>query len=603
MKLLRKFFSAVERIEQKVGTAALMLMGLMIIGKGAGFLKLHFIARFFGISKELDVFWAAFAFPDLIFALLVVGTVNAALIPVFIKIINKENKQVLAETLNTVLGTLIILLLIFAGVFYFATPYIARFLFSSQDAVGIIQLDPALSQGTRTYYINLFINLSRLMLASPFILTISSVLGAYLQSHKKFLSAALAPVFYNVGMVSGIVFFATFAPQFGIYALGYSVILGSVLHLLVQIPAVLQLHPPTYLQLKFNKYVKDIFKLSVPRIFGLGVEQIASVFNTFWSFTLGAGALSAFAFAKSLHSLPVDLITGSFLQAIFPRMNEAANKDDDGKSLKNLYLRSLVLVLLIAVPVVILTIVLRIALVRLAYGAGRFSWSATVATSFVLAFFAPAILLQALASLNIRTFYSIHNTKTPLLISIVGMISAIGCSVLFTNFFSHYHDFRDLWVMFWQNPIQFDFSRLLVMLNWFSVRNQSFAAVAGLAFGLSVGLLFEVALSFFLLSRNLKLGAFLKDNTKFIHHIKTIIIAGLLVLATSYLFYKTFDTYVLDSAYILQLVLLSLFVASFIMGIYIFLTKDVFLTYINTEKIKRNFSNLTTIFRGKPIEK
>jgi len=588
MKYIRQFLLYLRGSEQRVSTASILLIFMVTLGKIIGFLKLHFIARFFGISQELDIFWAAFALPDFVFALLVVGTVNAALIPVFIKIQKKEKPEVLTETVNTILAILIGILAIVGILIYFAIPVVARMLFSGQSAFGVIQLDPALSQASNENYIQLYINLSRLMLASPIILTVSSVLSAYLQSFKRFTVSSLAPVFYNIGILVGLFVFVLFAPQYGVYALGYSVIIGSLFHLLVQIPAILSMHKPEKFTLKINSYVKEILRLSGPRVFGLGVEQIAMIFNTFWSFTLGAGALSAFKFASSLHLLPVDILSGSFLQAIFPHMNEAANKDDKFASLNRLYVKALTAILLVGIPVVIAFITLRIPMVRLIYGAGRFSWSATVATSFVLAFFAPAILLQAIASLNIRVFYSLHNTRTPVIASIIGVILSISFSILFTNYFSHYHEFRSFFESFLATyDIGAFIQNIWQTWGWFMVRNNSFAAVAGLAFGLSFALFFEVLISFVLLSRTLKLGAYLKQHPTFRRDSLHLSAAGIVMFVTSYLIYRLGDAYVLNTEYTSQLIILSIVVGVIPLLLYFFVAQKIWKQYIKLSLRKR----------------
>lgn len=590
MNFIKRINTAIVSMEKHIGFASSLLLVLMIFGKIAGFLKLHFIARFFGISQELDIFWAAFALPDLIFALLVVGTVNAALIPIFIKIHKNEDKKTLVETLNTVIVIQIVLLIIFSVVIYFLTPYMAHLLFRGQDILGVIKLDPALSDKSSEYYYNLYINLSRMMLASPFILSISSVLSAYLQSHKRFMSSALAPVFYNIGMLGGIFFFVTFAPQFGIYALGYSVLIGSLLHLIVQLPSVIMLHMPSARIFSFNRYVKEIILLSVPRIFGLGVEQIAIIFNTFWSFTLGAGALSVFKFASSLHLLPVDILSGSFLQAIFPHLNEAAHKRDNNKSLNQMYLRALLLIIFVGIPLVVFMIVLRMPLIRLVYGAGRFSWTATVATSFMMVFFAPAILLQAIASLNIRTFYSLHSTKTSFFVSLAGVISSLSLSILFTNFFSHYYQFSVLLNTFLQAPTAFDWSQLLQVFSWFLTRNQAFAAVAGLALGLTIAMGIEVIMSAILLSRKTKFISYMmKEERHYWDKFRQLTFSGFIMLFTAYLTYKLFDRF-FDTSFTINLIIVSSAVTLISGGIYIFLTKNVWTSLINREKFLRGIS-------------
>lgn len=571
----------ISHFESKLISISLLIGSFSIISKLLGFFKVHLIARLFGTSKESDIFYAAFALPDLVFALLVVGTVNAALVPIFIKIIRKNEKEVMHTTLNTVIALLFTAMLLLLGILYFAMPSITTWIFSSKEVLKAFELSIDLPQASNAYYQNLFVNLSRLMLVSPLLLSVSSVFGAYLQAHKRFISTAIAPLMYNIGIVVGIAYFVKFAPQYGVYALSYAVLFGTLLHFITQLIGVLNLHDNDFSwSFKINSYVKDMAKLSIPRIFGLGVEQTAIMFNTFWGFTLGTGALSVFKFASTLYLVPVDLLAGSFLQIIFPRLNEKAYENDGYHSLNKLYWRTLILIILLAIPVIILFAVLRLPIVRLVLGAGRFTWTATQVTSFTLAFFTPAILFQALAALNIRTFYAINNTKTPLLISIVGVISNILFSIGFTNFFSHATQIK---TFLWSGLFHAD--SLAQLLSWFFVRGDSFGAVAGLAFGISVGLSIEVALSFWLLSKKTGLWPHAKQEGTPIMQIKSMVHAALVTAATTYLIYRGADLLFNTTRFfgVLGVAILTSLLCTLIYG---YLTRKVWNEYISINSVK-----------------
>ncbi|MCC7304015.1 oligosaccharide flippase family protein [bacterium] len=583
-----QFRKKIANFESKLISISLFITGVSIVGKLLGFFKVHLIARLFGTSKESDIFYAAFALPDLVFALLVVGTVNAALVPVFIKILRKNEQKTLHTTLNTVIALLFGVLLILLGILYFAMPSITSWIFSSKEVLKAFDLSLSLPQGSSSYYQNLFINLSRLMLVSPLLLAVSSVFGAYLQAHKRFISTALAPLMYNIGIVIGIAYFVKFAPEYGVYALSYSILLGTLLHFITQLIGVFNLHENDFSwSFGINNYVKDIAKLSLPRIFGLGVEQIAIMFNTFWGFTLGTGALSVFKFASTLYLVPVDLITGSFLQVLFPRLNERAHANDGYKSLNRLYWRTLVLLCLIAVPVAISFIVLRLPIVRLIFGAGRFTWTATLITSFTLVFFTPAILLQALAALNIRTFYAINNTKTPLLVSFIGVTCNILFSIGFTNFFSHATQFQSLSALG-----ILDLTQLGEILSWFFTRGPSFGAVAGLAFGITVSLFFEVLLSFWLLSKQTRLWQHVLEDTTPLLQIKKIISSALITLGVTYFVYRVSDMWI-DSTRTVGVLAISFLTGVVCLVTYSYLTRKVLKQYFDMKEFLRRKLFLT----------
>jgi len=585
--LFKKLKAKLISLESKLISLSIVLTGISILGKVVGLAKIHMLARLFGAGHILDIFNAAFALPDFIFTLLVVGTVNAALVPIFIKIIKKDSQETLHQTLTTVIVVLLGSMLLFLGTLYIIMPSVADFLFAQPNVLKAFDLSLDIAKSTEGQYKALFINLSRLMLISPFLLAISSILGAYLQAHKRFIYTALAALMYNVGILSGILLFVRFAPQTGVYALGYSVLLGSTLHLLTQVTGIYVLHEKKLrLSIKMNKYVIEMGKLSLPRIIGLGVEQMAILFNTFWGFTLGGGALSVFAFASTLYLVPVNLISGSFLQVIFPRLNEKAHEDDAYRSLNKLYWRTLVFLFLIIIPVLILFIILKLPIVRLAFGAGRFTWNATVVTSFTLVFFTPAILFQSIAALNIRTFYATNNTKSPFFISIIGVMLNIIFSIGFTNFFSHYHDFITIlgdpktWI-----------TNVELVYSWFFIRNGSFASVAGLALGISVGLFFEVLASFIALNSKLSLITYAKSFVQPLKAIKHLLISGIIVTIISYAIYKITDANI-DTAKTVNVLLVAGITTLGTLTSYFLLSYNVIKEYVDMKQVLARFTSL-----------
>jgi putative peptidoglycan lipid II flippase len=581
MSFIENLKANITKFEGKIASLSIFLSVVSIAGKLLGFFKIHLIARLFGTSKESDIFYAAFALPDLVFALLIVGTVNAALVPIFIKIIKKNDQKILHETLNTVTVLLFFVMLLALAGLYFAMPSLTTIVFANKDVLKAFDLSLSLTQRDSAYYQTLFINQSRLMLVSPLLLAVSSIFGAYLQAHKRFISTSLAPFMYNIGIVIGIFGFVKFAPQFGVYALSYSVLIGTLFHFITQLIGIYSLHDKSFSwSFKINHYVKEIAKLSIPRIFGLGVEQTAIMFNTFWGFTLGTGALSVFKFASTLHSVPVDLISGSFLQVIFPRLNEKAHEEDHYKSLNKLYWRTLLFVCLVAIPIVILFIVLRLPIVRIVFGAGRFSWTATVVTSFTLVFFAPAIILQALAALNIRTFYAINNTRSPFFVSIVGVVLNIIFSIAFTNFFSHYHEL----VPIIKNPLTW-FTSIPTLLSWFTWKNGSFAAVAGLALGITLGLFVEVFASFVLLARKTALWKYANETNFIIPQLKRLITAAAVTFICSYATYRIMDI-ITDTTRTLGVFFIAAMTSGLTLIYYLIFSRRIWEQYVDIHKIK-----------------
>ena len=115
------------------------------------------------------------------------------------------------------------------------------------------------------------------MLVSVLFFVASNLIGGILNSFKRFLSFSLAASFYNIGIIIGILWFY---PQFGLIGLSYGVLLGAIMHLLVQLPEVYKNGWHYKFILKFDKNLKKILKLMLPRTVGLAAGQINLVITT-----------------------------------------------------------------------------------------------------------------------------------------------------------------------------------------------------------------------------------------------------------------------------------------------------------------------------------
>ena len=300
------------------------VMGILFVTKVLGFLKLRTIAQIFGATHELDIFWAAFTIPDMIFMVLVAGSLNAAIIPIFSEVLHCEGKKRLNKIFNNLVIVLSIMFVLLCGVLFIFTPQLTAFLISSESLQNVLDF----SRNINYEDIDLFVSLTRMMLLSPMILGISNLITAYLQVEKQFFVTSLAPLFYNLAMIIGPIFFVGILDM-GVEGLALSAILGSVLHLAAQIPAFIKRYGSKF---EINgkcvksacgdKKVWRMIKLAFPRTLGILGEQINVIINTMISMTLAEGALSAYKFAFSLHLFPVNIIGSAVAQVSLPELAE-----------------------------------------------------------------------------------------------------------------------------------------------------------------------------------------------------------------------------------------------------------------------------------------
>ena len=568
MKKIEKF---IRKIENSSITASFLILALMALTKLFGFIKLRTIASYFGASQELDVFWAAFAIPDFIFTLLIAGTVNAALIPVFMKVKERHGDKKVREVLNTVLFLNALIWLGLWLLVYIFTPYLVAWALKNHIAMPeFVGHYVVLRKGN---YIELFVKLTRILFVSPFILGISSILGAFLNTYKRFTAASLAPLFYNIGIVSGLLMGMWICPNCGVFNLVAAVILGSVLHLFVQVYAAFRLGYVPSVLVRFSKYVRDIITLSLPRILGLAVEQIAIMFDTFWSLLLGAGALSVFKYASSLQAMPVHLFVNSILQATFPDLNKNAAKNGKSVPFVKMFLKIFIYLFWVLGFVATTIIVVKIPLVKLALGTGRFTDKEVLRTALTLAAFSGAIIFYGFSALIIRAFYALHQTKKPFVISVLGVIFNILFSVAFSNLFSH-PKFISYFKQVWATKNIFTTPKFSLGEFWHMLITRSYnpLSVVGLALGISIALGLEVLVAIILLNTEVQVFKTALRNKLFKMRFLKVIFANILVLVVGSVVYELIKHITGYNVFALTLQLIIVLIITGVL--YILITKD-----------------------------
>ncbi len=381
-----------------VSGGAILIAFFSLLSRLLGLLRDRLLASYFGAGPILDSYYAAFKLPDLIFNTLVLGALASAFIPVFSKVWFKNKPEALILA-NVVLNYLVLILIISALVMFWLAPKL----------VGLIVPGFGGAELSQT------IALTRIMLWSIVWFGLSNVLGGLLNSLKKFFTFSLAPVFYNLGLILGIVWLY---PWLGLTGLAWGVVLGSLLHFLIQLPEALNSGWRYAWAWRLTKGVKKVFQLMLPRTLGLAASQLNLLVITMVASTLTSGSLAVFNLANNLQSFPSSLVGVSLAIAVFPVFAEALAKDDQPSFVQafSLHLRR---VLFFIIPLSIVILLCRAQLVRLILGAGNFDWHDTYYTAQTLGWFVISLFAQSLIPMLARSFYALEDTKTPVIISLI----------------------------------------------------------------------------------------------------------------------------------------------------------------------------------------
>jgi len=396
-------------------SGALILGVSSFLSRFLGLIRDRLFAEQFGAGQELDAYYAAFRIPDFVFNLLILGALSSAFIPIFVDYIAKNKKKEAWHLANSMLNIILGITVVVCIVIFIFAPWL------------VVLIAPGFSGPER----ELTASLTRIMMLSPIFFGLSNIAGAILTSFKKFFFYALAPIMYNLGIIFGALFLVK---PYGVKGLAIGVIIGSFLHFVIQLPSVLKLgYRYKFIFDHTHQGVRRVVKLMIPSTMGLAMTQVNLWVITIIASLISVGSITIFNFASNLQHFPVGVFGISMSLAVFPRLAEAASKKKS-----NLFRKSFSFtfskILFFVIPVSVFMLLLRAQIVRLVLGAGKFSWEDTYLTAQCLGLFTLSLFAQALIPLLVRSFYSLQDAKTPVIISVVSMIVNVIAALILVQY-------------------------------------------------------------------------------------------------------------------------------------------------------------------------
>ncbi len=481
---------------QSISFAALIIGVSSFFSYLLGALRDNLLANFLP-NQLADVYWAAFRVPDFIYGVLITGGVTAAFVPIFSSYF--KNSQDSSKRLFRDVFTLFFIALAFlALVFFFLAPFLVDITV------------PGFSQSQKQQTANLM----RIMFLSPVLLGLSAIFSSVLQYLNFFYAFALASIFYNGGILIGIL---AFYPIFGLPGLAFGVILGAFLHLLVQIiPSIkVGFSPKFSFPLKERKGIFKILKLMLPRVVSSTAFQINLIITTAIASTLTAGSIKIFNLSNNLYCVPIGLIGLSFATAVFPALSKNFVSDRKEKFLEifsNVFYKIIFFVL----PLSGFIFILRAQIVRLIYGTqiangNYFGWWETRLTASSLGVLSLSLFAACLIPFLSKSFFALQNTKTPLKIALFSIALNVSLSFLF------------VWLL--KTPGIF----LNSSIKFLKLKNLTDISVLGLSLALSISTIFQFIFLFVGLKFKLKNLLLFKYKNNFLKILFASFLAGLAV--------------------------------------------------------------------------
>lgn len=404
-----------DRGARSVQGASWILIVTLLFSNVLGLIRDHYLAQKIP-TDLLDVYFAGFRLPDLLFNIIILGGISAVFIPTFLGKLASGERLRAWRLANSFINLGLIVLSVLIGLLLAFYPALVPYL------VGDFPAEKQM----------LTVVVGRLLLIPPLLFAVSYIMSGILNSFKHFVAYSVAPLLYNLSII---IFTVFLGDEFQVFAPVYGVILGAGLHLLVQLFAALRVgyrYEPV-LDLKDGELI-EMMRLMAPRSLALGLSQLLLIVYTALAASLGAGSVSIFNFASNIYTMPIVVFGTSFATAVFPTLAEQIGLRQSLEFTRS-FERAFRAIIFLLVPATVGVILLRAQIVRLALGSGHFGWEETVLTLETLAWLAVSLLPAGLVPLISRGFYALKDTLTPTYSTIIqvglGVFLAYALTPLF----------------------------------------------------------------------------------------------------------------------------------------------------------------------------
>ncbi len=418
--LKSRYFEDTEGVGQRapslppsLATAVSIVALGFLASRLLGVVRTVVIAHQFGTTPDLDAYFVAFRLPDLIFQLLAGATLGSAFIPAFARAMSDRGEDEAWRLASSVLNLVVAATLVAAALGLLLAPWIVP--------VTAPGLGDDTGQGLQLT--SLAVDLTQIMMISPVLFAISGMFMGILNARHHFFATALAPVFYNIAIIVGALI------SDDVKVLAFAVVIGALLHMLVQIPALaiagMRWQPSWDWR---DRAVREVGRLMGPRVVGLAAYHFNFVIATFFASGVGIGAISAVNYAWLIVMTPLGLFGMAISTALFPRLAEQAVRDEG--ELRDTLAGALRMILYLTVPASVGLMVMAAPLTAFLLRSGAFDASSSDLVVGALVFYAVGLFAHSGIEILSRGFYALADTRTPVTFALVSMAVNLVLSII-----------------------------------------------------------------------------------------------------------------------------------------------------------------------------
>jgi len=396
-------------------TAVVSLMTLM--SRVLGFARDVVIAHYFGVTGKTDAFFVALRIPNLLRRLFGEGAFAQAFVPVMVEYKTQRGDEELRELLDNTAGTLAAVVALVTAVGIVAAPWLIL-----AFAPGFID-----NPGQRL----LAGDMLRITFPYALFITLTAFAGSVLNAHGKFWVPAVTPVFLNLSLIGCAMWLAPHLAE-PIHALAWGVFIAGVVQLLFQVPFLRQLRLLPRLRWGWaHQGVRRILRLMVPALFGSSVAQVNIMFDTLVASFLLTGSVSWLFYADRLLEFPLGILGIALGTVILPSLSQrhSENNTEEFNRTLDWALRWMVVV---GVPCAVGLLLLAAPILITLFQYGKFSGHDAQMSAASLVAYSTGLMGFLLVKVLAPAYYSRQDTRTPVQVGVVAMVSNMVMDVVFT---------------------------------------------------------------------------------------------------------------------------------------------------------------------------
>ncbi len=389
---------------KRIFNATLFVIIAILLSKISGLVRDQIMTGYFGVTYDTDAFIWADYIPNLFRVLFAESLIIAAFIPIYSAYLKKNKKDDLKIFVNSVINIIILVFIVVSVIIFIFSPEIGSLL----SKIANDQLD-----------IYKFTVMSRIMIFSLVLMSISSLATGMLNSHNIFTVPSLAPFAMNIITIISVILFSG---RINIYSMAVGIMAGSLVHLVIQLPQ-LRVSPFRYrFTIDFkHQGVREIFALMMPILLSSGVVHLNNSVDYFFALNLGGGNTTALNLSWRVANLPLGVFSVAVVTVLYPLISRQAAVNDI-KGIKESFSLGVREIGYVMMPATVGLVILSYPIIKLLFERYNFGPGDTEKVAYILIFHGLGLIFFGLLMMLNRIFYAFKNVKTPLKVASFSII-------------------------------------------------------------------------------------------------------------------------------------------------------------------------------------